>query len=114
MSLGPLMIDVRGQELDATDRELLRHPSVGGLLLFSRNYSSPEQLERLIADVHALRDPPLIVVDHEGGRVQRFRKAFSNLPPARFLGHQYDLDAEAGTDLARHCGWLLAAELRAV
>jgi beta-N-acetylhexosaminidase len=115
MSLGPLMIDVRGQELDATDRELLRHPSVGGLLLFSRNYSSPEQVERLTAEVHELRDPPLIVaVDHEGGRVQRFRKAFSGLPPARFLGHQYDLDPDTGTELARVCGWLLAAELRAV
>ena len=115
MSLGPLMIDIRGQELEAADRELLRHPAVGGVVLFSRNYSSPEQVARLATDLHALRDPPLIVtVDHEGGRVQRFRKSFSALPPARFLGHQYDLDAETGTELARQCGWLLAAELRAV
>src|SRR5882672_1760632 len=115
MSLGPLMIDIRGYELDAADRELLRHPSVGGVILFSRNYSSPEQVERLVSELHALRDPPLIVtVDHEGGRVQRFRKSFSALPPARFLGHQYDLNAETGIELARLCGWVLAAELRAV
>jgi len=109
------MIDIRGQELEAADRELLRHPSVGGLILFSRNYSNPEQVERLVAELHALRDPPLIItVDHEGGRVQRFRRSFSALPPARFLGHQYDLNAESGLELARLCGWLLAAELRAV
>lgn len=109
------MIDVRGLELEAADRDLLRHPLVGGVILFSRNYASPEQVERLIADLHSLRDPPLIVsVDHEGGRVQRFRKSFSALPPARFIGHQYDMNAEAGIELARICGWLLAAELRAV
>jgi len=114
MSLGPLMVDVAGLSLTPEDREILRHPLVGGLILFTRNYSDPEQLARLVADVHALRSPALIVaVDQEGGRVQRFREGFTRLPPARRIGREYDLDQRAGTALARSIGWLLAAELRA-
>ena len=99
-----------------TDRELLRRP-VGrrALLLFSRNYASPEQVERLVAEVHAVRDPPLIVaVDHEGGRVQRFRKCVHGLAACAISGQQYDIDQRRRAELARVCGWLLAAELRAV
>ena len=97
------------------DRELLRHPLVGAVILFTRNFESIEQLERLVADIRAVRTPPLLVtVDHEGGRVQRFRKGFTVLPPMRTIGHQYDLDPAAGKLLARQCGWLMAAELRAV
>lgn len=115
MSLGPLMIDFAGTELTPEDREVLRHPLVGSVILFTRNYVDPAQLERLIGEIHALRDPPLVVaVDHEGGRVQRFRKQFTVLPPARLIGHQYEIDAADGLDMARSCGWLLAAELRAV
>jgi beta-N-acetylhexosaminidase len=115
MSLGPLMIDFAGLSLTAEDREVLRHPLVGSVILFTRNYAEPAQLERLVADLHALRDPPLVVaVDHEGGRVQRFRKQFTVLPAARLIGHQYDIDAQAGLEMARSCAWLLAAELRAV
>lgn len=115
MSLGPLMIDIAGLELDAEDRELLGDPRVGSVILFTRNYSDPEQLERLVSAIHAQRDPPLIVaVDHEGGRVQRFRHAFSALPAARLIGRQFDMDEQAGLELARNCAWLLAAELRAV
>jgi beta-N-acetylhexosaminidase len=115
MSLGPLIVDIAGLELEAQDRELLLDPRVGGVILFTRNYSDPQQLERLVADIHGLRDPPLIVtVDHEGGRVQRFRASFSVLPAARLIGHQYDMDEHAGLELARNCAWLLAAELRAV
>jgi beta-N-acetylhexosaminidase len=109
------MIDFAGTELTPEDREVLRHPLVGSVILFTRNYVDPAQLERLVGEIHALRDPPLVVaVDHEGGRVQRFRKQFTVLPPARLIGHQYEIDAADGLDMARSCGWLLAAELRAV
>lgn len=115
MSLGPLMVDFAGTELTAEDREILCHPLVGSVILFTRNYVDPRQLEGLVAQVHALRDPPLVVaVDHEGGRVQRFRKHFTVLPPARLIGHRYDIEPADGVDTARSCGWLLAAELRAV
>lgn len=114
MSLGPLMVDLAGTEVTAEDREVLRHPLVGGVILFTRNYRDPAQLASLVSDIHAARSPPLIVaVDHEGGRVQRFRSGFSVLPPARRIGHEYDLDAKAGLELARQMGWLMAAELRA-
>lgn len=115
MTLGPLMIDVQGFELSAEERELLRHPLVGAVILFTRNFETIEQLERLVADIRGLRSPALLVaVDHEGGRVQRFRQDFTVLPPMRVLGHAYDMDAAVGRDLARQCGWLMAAELRAV
>ncbi|MGH8309523.1 MAG: beta-N-acetylhexosaminidase [Steroidobacteraceae bacterium] len=108
-------MDLAGLELDVEDRELLMDPRVGSVILFTRNYSDPEQIERLVGDIHALRDPPLIVtVDHEGGRVQRFRRSFSALPAARLIGHQYDMDEKAGLELARNCAWLLASELCAV
>lgn len=114
MTLGPLMVDVEGPELTAEEREMLRHPLVGSCILFTRNYVDSDQLARLVADIHAVRNPPLIVaVDHEGGRVQRFRSGFSRLPPARRIGHEFDLDARAGLELARRMGWLMAAELRA-
>jgi beta-N-acetylhexosaminidase len=115
MTLGPLMIDVQGTTLSEEDRELLQHPLVGAVILFTRNFENIEQLERLVADIRAARTPPLLVtVDHEGGRVQRFRKGFTVLPPMRTIGRQYDLDAAAGRQLARQCGWLMAAELRSV
>ena len=114
MTLGPLMIDLQGPELTSEERELLRHPLVGGVILFTRNYTDPAQLTALVAAIHAVRSPPLIVaVDHEGGRVQRFRSGFSELPPARRIGHEFDIDPRAGLELARRMGWLMAAELRA-
>jgi beta-N-acetylhexosaminidase len=114
MSLGPLMIDLLGSALATEEAELLRHPLVGGVILFSRNYQDPGQLAELVRAIHAARSPPLIVgVDQEGGRVQRFREGFSRLPPARRLGHEYDLDARSAVALARSLGWLMAAELRA-
>jgi beta-N-acetylhexosaminidase len=109
------MIDVAGLELTLEDRELLAHPLVGGCILFTRNFASVEQLEQLVADIRGVRTPSLLVaVDHEGGRVQRFRKDFTVLPPMRTIGREYDLDAVAGKLLARQSGWLLAAELLAV
>jgi beta-N-acetylhexosaminidase len=115
MTLGPLMIDVQGKSLTEEDRELLAHPLVGGVILFTRNFESVEQLEALVSSIRAARQPPLLVtVDHEGGRVQRFRKGFTVLPPMRAIGREYDLDAQTGRQLARQCGWIMAAELRAV
>jgi beta-N-acetylhexosaminidase len=114
MSLGPLMIDLEGTSITAEERELLRHPLVGGVILFTRNYVDPEQLTQVVAGIHAARNPPLIVaVDQEGGRVQRFQKGFSRLPPARLIGHAFDQDPKGGLELARRTGWLMAAELRA-
>src|SRR5246127_2728830 len=113
MSLGPLMIDLQGTTITAEERELLRHPLVGGVILFTRNYVDPDQLTELVAGIHAERTPPLIVaVDQEGGRVQRFIPGFSRLPPARLVGHAFDQDAKAGLELARRTGWLMASELR--
>jgi beta-N-acetylhexosaminidase len=114
MPLGPLMIDIAGTELSALDRERLCHPLVGGMILFARNYVSTEQLTRLCADIHALRTPPLpIAVDHEGGRVQRFREGFTVLPPMRRLGTWWDAEPQAALSAARAIGYVLAAELRA-
>lgn len=108
------MIDLRGVELDAEERELLRHPQVGSVILFTRNFVDADQLAQLVAEIRAVRSPALLVaVDHEGGRVQRFRKGFSILPAARLIGRQYDVERQAGIELARASGWLMAAELRA-
>ena len=115
MTLGPLMVDVAGKTLTPEDREVLRHPLVGSVILFTRNYEDPAQLAALVADIRGLRTPPLLVaVDHEGGRVQRFRSGFSVLPPARRIGLEYELNAKQGVELAHAMGWLMAAELRAV
>jgi len=115
MTLGPLMVDVAGKTLTPEDRDLLRHPLVGSVILFTRNYEDPAQLEALVADIRSLRAPPLLVaVDHEGGRVQRFRTGFSVIPAARRIGLEYLLDAKQGLQMARAMGWLMAAELRAV
>jgi len=108
------MVDVSGLELTPEDRDVLRHPLVGSVILFTRNYADSEQLGRLVADIHAVRTPALVVaVDQEGGRVQRFRPGFCSLPSLRRIGHEFDVDARAGVALARSMGWLMAAELRA-
>ncbi|MCG6873424.1 MAG: beta-N-acetylhexosaminidase [Gammaproteobacteria bacterium] len=113
MSLGNVMLDIAGTQLDDSDREVLRHPSVGGVILFSRNYEHPLQLRELVANIHALRDPPLLVgVDQEGGPVQRFRDEFTPLPPPARLGEIYQQDARRALRLARMSGRLMATELR--
>ena len=115
MSLGPLMIDLRGAALEPDERDWLESPLVGGVILFTRNYESREQPARLVAEIHAVRQPSLLVaVDHEGGRVQRFREGFLHLPPLRGLGRLYEQDERAGLDAAAAFAWLMAAELRAV
>jgi beta-N-acetylhexosaminidase len=112
---GPLMIDIAGIELSALDRERLGHPLVGGIILFSRNYRSREQLQALCAEIHALRQPPLLIaVDHEGGRVQRFRDGFTLLPAMRQLGFWWDKTPRSAAESTRMIGYLMAAELRAL
>lgn len=115
MPLGPVMLDLQGTALMADERELLRHPLVGGVILFTRNYASPEQLAALVAEIHGLRTPRLLVaVDHEGGRVQRFRDGFTALLAARRFGEIYAHDPRRAKRLSGVCGWLMASELRAV
>lgn len=112
MTLGPLMIDVAGLSLTPEEAVQLEDSRIGGVILFSRNFESASQLKELVDSIHAVRMPQLLVaVDQEGGRVQRFRQGFSELPTAHWLGHQYDIDRKAGRKLARLCGWLMAAEL---
>ena len=114
LPLGPLMIDIAGTELSPLDCERLSHPLVGGIILFSRNYANPEQLSSLCSTIHALRSPALLIaVDHEGGRVQRFRDGFTRLPPMAALGKLWDGDPQAALLSARQVGYVLASELRA-
>lgn len=114
MTLGPLMLDVPGTELTDDDRRRLSHPLVGGVILFSRNYLDPVQLEALTTEIHALKSAPLLIgVDHEGGRVQRFRDGFTRLPPMRTFGEIWNTHPQQAKHLARETGYVLASELRA-
>ncbi len=115
MTLGPLMVDLKGLELSETEQDILQHPLVGGVILFSRNYATPEQLKTLTQHIRALREPHLLIaVDHEGGRVQRFRDGFTRLPPAGALGRHYSTHPKQAIQWAKKTGWLMAAELRSV
>ena len=110
----PLIIDIAGTTLSAVDRQRLAHPLVGGLILFARNWDSRAQLTALCAAVKRVRGDLLIAVDHEGGRVQRFRSdGFTHLPPMRRLGELWMRDAMRAQDAATACGHVLGAELRA-
>lgn len=113
MALGPVIVDVEGLSLTSEDTQLLADPWVGGIILFSRNYASPEQLVSLVAAIRAVRADLLICVDQEGGRVQRFQAGFTRLPPMASFGPVYRRDAADGLHRALVCGWLMAAELRA-
>jgi beta-N-acetylhexosaminidase len=114
MNYGPLMIDVAGTVMTAAERERLLHPLVGGVILFARNYCDPAQLTALCDAIHALRSPRLLIaIDHEGGRVQRCRDAFTRIPAMRRLGEWWDRDAAGAVAAARDIGFTLAAELRA-
>jgi beta-N-acetylhexosaminidase len=109
------MIDLKGTQLEPEEKEMLQHPLVGGVILFTRNYESPEQITELTENIHAVRSPNLLVsVDHEGGRVQRFREGFTALPPPSKLNEKYQHDRKQAKRLAETCGWLMAVELRSV
>ena len=118
----PVVIDIAGTTLNADDRRRLQHPLVGGMILFTRNWVDRRQLAELTSEVKTLRPDLLITVDHEGGRVQRFRTGgFTHLPPMRVLGEMWMNDGKRGpgsgamdaTDAATAAGFVLGAELRA-
>lgn len=114
LPLGPAVIDVVGTALAEDDRARLRHPAAGGVILFSRNYENPDQLRNLCEEIERLREPSLLVcVDHEGGRVQRFRDGFSAIPPMRELGRLWDRDRAAARDTAHAIAYIVGAELAA-
>ncbi len=106
------MVDVASTELDDEDREILSHPAVGGVVLFSRNYADRRQLTRLVTSMRQARPGPLLIgVDHEGGRVQRFRDEFTPIPAMRAFGHCHDSNPDSAIALACECAWLYATEL---
>jgi beta-N-acetylhexosaminidase len=114
MKLGPVMVDVSGLELTADDTERLQHPLVGGVILFARNFAAPLQLIQLTHSIRELRSPSLLIaVDHEGGRVQRFRHGFTTIPAMRALGRLFDRDPAQALAAARGCGYVMASELQA-
>ena len=113
--LGPLVIDIQGTSLSFEDRELLLHPLVGGVILFARNYLEVGQLDSLCKQIKHLRSPSLLVmVDQEGGRVQRFKNGFTLLPALGILGKIYDIDSYEAISLTRDCAWMMSSELLAV
>ncbi len=114
-SLGPLMVDVKGYVLTAAEKTRLQHPLVGGVILFARNYKDRAQLAALTRSIHDLRTPALLIaVDHEGGRVQRFRTdGFTTLPTMRQLGDLWMKDPLVAMRVATDVGYVLASELRA-
>ncbi len=114
LPLGAAIIDPSGAVLSDDDRRRLSHPAVGGVILFAHNYENPQQLAALTREIEALRDPALpVCVDHEGGRVQRFREGFTAIPPMRRLGRLWDRDHGAAREAAHATGYVIAAELAA-
>jgi beta-N-acetylhexosaminidase len=108
------VLDVVGTTLSDDDRRRLAHPATGAVILFSRNYENPEQLKTLTEEIERLREPALpVCVDHEGGRVQRFREGFTAIPPMRALGKLWDRDRDAAREAARATGYVIGAELGA-
>lgn len=111
--LGSLMLDLDGLELTDRERELMIHPQVGGLILFSRNFHNTHQLQQLVNEVRELRPELIIAVDQEGGRVQRFKEGFTLLPPMGVFGEIFDKDQDRALELVKDCGWLMASEILA-
>ncbi len=106
------MVDLGGETPAAHEMDFLRHPAVGAVLLFARNYRDKAQVRALVAEIKALRSPALLVaVDQEGGRVQRFRDGFHALPAAARIGERYDRDPARGIAMAETAGRLMAAEV---
>ncbi len=112
---GCVMLDVMGTELNPEEREILQHPLVGGVILFTRNYANLEQLTALCRAIREVKAKPILIgVDQEGGRVQRFREGFTRLPSMGFIGERYDYAKNDALTLAENCGWLMASELLGV
>lgn len=113
--LGPVMLDVEGLVLTEADRQRLRHPLVGAVILFSRNYQDRDQLNALVQEIKAIRKPELLIaVDQEGGRVQRFREGFTRLPPAAHFGELWNEDKHTAPMRAFESAFTMASELVAV
>ncbi|CAM9960459.1 unnamed protein product [Discosporangium mesarthrocarpum] len=108
---GPLMLDLESTELSSDEQQFLQSPAVGGVILFSRNYQSTDQLRDLVAAIRAINPDLLLAVDQEGGRVQRFRDGFTRLPALSRLAEAYDQDPETGARLIHQAAWVMAAEL---
>lgn len=113
MQQGVLIVDLAGTELTEEDRKFLQNPGIAGVLLFSRNYENRQQLNQLIQDIRQVNADLMIMVDHEGGRVQRFRQDFVRLPAMAQLGRYYQHDPGRALKLTRDAGWLMASELLA-
>jgi beta-N-acetylhexosaminidase len=109
--LGPVLIDVEGFTLTPADRDRIVHPQTGGIIYFGRNYADPSQLKALSESIRALRPDILIAVDHEGGRVQRFRQGFTTIPAMRTLGRAYDEQPLTALATAQAIGTIIATEL---
>ena len=115
MNPGPILIGLPGTELDAKTRDQLAHPAVGGVVLFTRNFEDKVQLERLVSEIRACRDPrPLICIDQEGGRVQRLKEGFTRLPPLGTLGRLNRSDPQKALDFAYRHGRVMATEMLAI
>jgi beta-N-acetylhexosaminidase len=112
MKAGAVMFDLAGPRLGAEEKDRLRHPAAGGVILFSRNFESPRQLLALTREIRDVRPELLIAVDHEGGRVQRFQEGFTRIPPMRLLGERWEADAGEARALAESIGYVIAVELR--
>lgn len=114
MPLGSVMVDIESTVLQPHEKERLLDPLVAGIILFSRNYESVAQLQSLTDEIHQLRHPKLLIaVDHEGGRVQRFREGFTRIPAMGKLGDLYPHDSKKALNLAEQSGWVMATELLA-
>lgn len=112
--MGQLMVDIAGLELSQEDKEFLRHPRIQGIILFARNYDTPQQLTHLITNLRHLRTDLIIAVDQEGGRVQRFQHGFTKLPSLQELGQRYTTDPAIGRAALRDAAQTMARELLAV
>jgi beta-N-acetylhexosaminidase len=112
VNLGPILIGIPGTSLDDQDRKHLGHPAVGGVVLFKRNFSNRTQLEKMVGDIHSLRNPGLLVcIDQEGGRVQRLKEGFTVLPPLGVLGNLHNVDPVKALDMAYRHGRVMATEM---
>ena len=122
MHFSPMMFDLMGTELTEEERELIQHPMIGGVILFSRNYHSVDQVTQLVKEIRNISEGKgkdkakslLIAVDHEGGRVQRFRNEFTELPAVATLGKLYAKDKMKALNTSRLHGWLMASEVKSV
>lgn len=112
--LGPVVVDLASTELLSDEVAKLQHPQTGGLILFARNYDSPKQLQNLVSSIRQCRSNILIMVDQEGGRVQRFKSGFTRLPPLKAIGDSYSYDKTSALALAYSHAWVMAVELLSV